>query len=260
MGSEGEVVDEIAALLDQCSPDELDNILKTIDGDVNNQPTDQSLETLVSSTQVVPPTGPPPPGGRRPAPVGLRRTEATNDRNPCEQEGEPMISMSEAKQLLDNHSATLMEEVRKKIPRLGEVRTAEGCVDIETLTQVLAMRDREVKELEVELAQLQTELSSKDRRVSDLSGELDMALREVRHRQLDLEFQQLKLEERIRSNAELEQRQKGLVMRVEEAGLNARHAALDIEMGCTAGAGAVRLQGSLPWTVRKSRPVAHAFA
>jgi len=261
MGSEGEVVDEIAALLDQCSPDELDNILKTIDGDLYAEPIGQSPETAASTPQVVPPTGPPPSGGRRPAPVGLRRTENTSESKSVEQEEEPMISMSEAKQLLDEHSANLMEEVRKTLPYLGAVRTMEGGVDMEMLTNVLAMRDQEVKELEAELAQLQTKLSSKDRRVFDLSGELDVALREVRHRQLDLEFQHLKLEERIRSNAELDQKQKGLLMRVEEAGLNARHAALDIEMGRTAsGASAVRLQGSLPWTVRKSRPVANAFA
>merc|ERR1711971_720783 len=83
-------------------------------------------------------------------------------------------------------------------------------VDMDTLTKVLVDRDREVKDLEVKLAGLQGELAEKDKRVAELGGELDIAVREVRHRQLDLEFQQLKLEERVRTNAELEQAQRVL--------------------------------------------------
>jgi len=88
--------------------------------------------------------------------------------------------------------------------------------------------------------------------VADLGGELDRTVREVRHKQLDLEFQQLKLEERVRCNAELEQSQRKLTQRVEEASLNSRHAALDVEM-CLATPRTLRAQGTLPWTVRKNR-------
>merc|ERR1712151_426320 len=156
--------------------------------------------------------------------------------------------------MLENHSSNMLVEVRKMLPYVGVASNAEGGVDMEMLTKVLTMRDQEVKELEAELASLQAELSAKDRRVADLGGELEVALREVRHRQLDLEFQQLKLEERVRNNTEMEQAQKSLVMRVDEAGLNARHAALDADMGRTM-AGTVRVQGSLPWTWRKTRPI-----
>lgn len=260
---DSQTVDEIAALLDQCSSEELENILATVSaGEDENmmEPSGQPPEPPVgSSPQVVPPSGPPPPsGGRRPAPAGLRRTEATNERTEsAEQEMEPSITMSEAKQLLNQHSVNLMAEVGKVLPYIGAV--TDGGVTVDTLTQILAMRDQQVKELETELGQLQAELAAKGRRVSDLTGELDMALREVRHKQLDVEFQQLKLEERIRGNAELELKQKGLLMRVEEAGMNAKHAALDVEMGrpvMGAGAARLQLQGSLSWMVRRNRPIA----
>merc|ERR1719293_314907 len=125
-------------------------------------------------------------------------------------------------------------------------------VDMDTLTKVLVERDREVKDLELKLAGLQGELAEKDKRVAELGGELDIAVREVRHRQLDLEFQQLKLEERIRSNAELEHAQRILTARAGEASLNARHAAIDLEM-CRSTPRSVRVQGTLPWTLRKNR-------
>merc|ERR1719261_1318496 len=92
-------------------------------------------------------------------------------------------------------------------------------MDMEALTTLLSQRDAEVQGLEAYLNDLQGELSMKDKRVRDLGSELDMAVKEVRHRQLDLEFQQLKLEERVRSNADLEQAQQALVDRVEEATL-----------------------------------------
>jgi chromosome segregation ATPase len=172
----------------------------------------------------------------------------------AQEEEEPKITLSEAKQLLDAHGNNMLDEVRKMLPYMGAAAGVEGSVDMDMLAKMLAMRDEEVKELEMQLRDLQAHLSSKDRRVADLTGELDMAMREVRHRQLDLEFQQLKLEERVRSNAELEQAQKSLMARVDEAGLNARHAALDADMGRSM-AGSMRLQGSLPWTYRKSRPI-----
>jgi len=73
-------------------------------------------------------------------------------------------------------------------------------------------------------------------------------MREVRHRQLDLEFQQLKLEERVRSNAELEQQQRHLAVCAEEASLSARHAAID---AAAMTPRSFRAQGQLPWVLRK---------
>merc|ERR1719336_2176087 len=96
--------------------------------------------------------------------------------------------------------------------------------DLGTLTRTLTERDNEVQALEKQLDELQEVLADKDRRVEELTGELDKTVREVRHKQLDLEFQQLKLEERVRSNSELEQAQRKLTAHVEEASLNARHA------------------------------------
>ncbi|CAJ1338993.1 unnamed protein product, partial [Effrenium voratum] len=103
------------------------------------------------------------------------------------------------------------------------------------------------------LAELQADLSAKDKKVSELGGELDVTMREVRHRQLDLEFQQLKLEEKVRNNAELEQAQRVLTARVEEATLQARHAALEADLGRYTPRGALHAQGTLPWTLRKGR-------
>jgi hypothetical protein len=75
----------------------------------------------------------------------------------------------------------------------------------------------------------------------------------VRHRQLDLEFQQLKLEERTRCNNDLEQAHRSLTARVEDANRDSRHAALDVDLGRTTPRSA-RVQGSLPWMLRKNRP------
>lgn len=139
-------------------------------------------------------------------------------------------------------------ETDKEIPKGAET------IDTAVLTQALMERDHEVKELEARLASLQEQLAVKDKRVGDLGVELDGTMREVRHRQLDLEFQQLKLEERVRSNAEMEQLQRNLTARVEEAGLTARHAALDVDISRNMNTPrAMRVQGSLPWTLRKNR-------
>lgn len=272
MASEGPIVDEIAGLLDQCSPDELANILQAIEGGdmgtpvpdmatpVDQLPAGESPPSALpapvadmspqSPTKVLPPAGPPPAGaGRRPVPQGVRR------QNVPEEEQE--VTLSEAKKLLDDHSSAVVSEVRKMVPYMGMSNIGGGeTLDLETLTKILSTRDDEVKELEERLNTTQAELSAKDRRVSDLGSELDLAIREVRHRQLDLEFQQLKLEETVRSNAGMEAAQKNLVARVEEVALHSRHAALDVDIGRTnmSMAGFGRVQGSLPWTVRKSRP------
>jgi len=282
MRSETPVVAEIASLLDQCSPDELANILQAIEGGgvLNgvDQIVSQELATRLPKEDInaaalgrapaadspsaqapaspVAPSGPAPSGNaRRPNPGVKRSIEASNP----EAAGEgPMVSMGDMKRLLAEHSNCVLSEVRKIMPGVGssQAGSADNLLDMETLTKVLAMRDREVKDLEARLSDMKTELSEKDKRVSNLSAELDSQIREVRHRQLDLEFQQLKLEERMRSNNELEQAQRHLNARVEEASLNARHAALDAEMSMKSPRSA-RVQGSLPWVLRKSRPVAN---
>merc|ERR1711959_788087 len=142
-----------------------------------------------------------------------------------------MGTLNEARKILDDHSAAVVSQVSCIAPYIGMSSCGAETLDLDTLTKVLAVRDEEVKELELRLSTVQAELCAKDRRAADLSGELDLAVREMRHRQLDLEFQQMKIEETVRSNAEMEQAQRTLAARVEEAGLNARHAALDIDMG-----------------------------
>lgn len=217
----------------------------------------------------VPPLSPPPGGaGRRRAPPGVRRLV---------EEGQEELTLEELKRVLAQHSAAVLAEIRRMLEGGGSPtlpappQEAGSAVDMGVLAHVLAERDHEVRALEARLEALQAELAVKDQHVAELGGELDATVREVRHKQLDLEFQQLKLEERIRGNAELEQTQRNLMVRVEEASLNARHAALDLEMarsgsasgaapeGFAAGAmspgvmtprGALRAQGSLPWTLR----------
>eukprot|EP00747_Dinoflagellata_sp_TGD_P193561 gnl/TRDRNA2_/TRDRNA2_59894_c0_seq1.p1 gnl/TRDRNA2_/TRDRNA2_59894_c0~~gnl/TRDRNA2_/TRDRNA2_59894_c0_seq1.p1 ORF type:complete len:376 (-),score=87.15 gnl/TRDRNA2_/TRDRNA2_59894_c0_seq1:414-1541(-) len=180
------------------------------------------------------------------------------------------LTSADMQRLLEEHKISVLSEVRKMVsssapapqaaattsgyPMPPAAGTMDG-FDLAVLTATLSDRDREVKALENRLAELQTHLSEKDKRVAELGVDLDTAVREVRHRQLDLEFQQLKLEERVRTNADLEQQQRNLTMRVEEASLNARHAALDADM-CRNTPRSVRVQGSLPWTLRKGKQAA----
>merc|ERR1712110_912459 len=125
--------------------------------------------------------------------------------------------------MMAEHNAGMLSEIQKLMPNVG---SGGDVVDMNTLAKTLSERDNELQALEAHLASLQAELASKDKRVAELGNDLESALREVRHRQLDLEFQQLKLEERVRSNAELEAQQRNLSARVEEANLNAKHAAI----------------------------------
>lgn len=280
MNSQEREADDIAGLLDQCSPDELANILAAIEGGLPLEPQEPQFpepqfpepqmitsETLVadssftdvalgscssptpSSPKVLPPAGPPPPAAnRRPVPAAVNRSSDVA-------EDQRLLTLSEARNLLENHSAAVATEVSKIVPCMAYPNNGgnnNNGIDLETLTKVLAARDEEVKDLEARLNNIQEELSTKDRRVADLGGELDLALREVRHRQLDLEFQQLKLDEMVRTNEDMEQAQKQLVSRVDQENLNARHAAIDMNLSRMV-TGFVRVQGSLPWTVRKSR-------
>lgn len=185
-------------------------------------------------------------------------------------DGASAITMDDLKHLLAEHSMGVMSEVQRMLPPApaayagalppaaaaldsgwATLPASEG-IDMAALTQALVDRDREVQRLEERLSGLQTELRTRDDRVSQLTEELDQTVREVRHRQLDLEFHQLKLEERVRANAELEQLQGVLSSRVEEASLSARHAALDMNMPPMTPR-SLRAQGSLPWALRKGR-------
>jgi len=238
LGVEGgaPVISEVSALLDQCSPEELENILAAIEGGDDSallaacqaegedfaKPLslqEEPIEKAATAPALEPvrPAAPPPPGnGKRPVPAGVKRVP----------EGES-VTVDDMQKMLDDQGAALMSEVRKM---MNPAQSSPSNMDMEALTMLLSQRDQEVQGLEAYLADLQGQLSTKDKRVQALGSELDMAVREVRHRQLDLEFQQLKLEERVRCNADLEQAQRALVDRVEEASLQARHHALEADM------------------------------
>lgn len=156
--------------------------------------------------------------------------------------------MDGVQRLLDEHGANVMAQIQQMLPAYNAAPEGDG-LEIAALTQALSERDREAQALEDRLNELQNELLAKDRCVAQLGGDLDATVREVRHKQLDLEFQQLKLEERVRSNAEFEQVQRSLAAQVADASLNARHAALDVDMGVSTPR-TIRAQGSLPWTLR----------
>lgn len=248
--------DEIADLLDQCSPEELANILATIENgglSTETPPMPTELPEVVPPLgeaprlDPVPPPAPPPGGGGRRAKRGSAKP-AENEEKSNE------LSVEQLKQMLNEHSAAVVADVQKMLPRDSSLPAAGAgdTLDLTSLAFALSERDKEVQALEAKLAGLQSELSAKDQRVAELGGELDAAVREVRHRQLDLEFQQLKLEERVRTNAELEQAKRSLTARVEEASLNARHAALDAEMGNMTPR-SLQAQGALPWVLRKSK-------
>lgn len=265
------VVDEIATLLDQCTSEELTNILNAIEGNApaatvlpaaappSAAPAQQALAPETAAAAQAPPlvpmlpTGPPPSNGRRPPRASPKK--ATHADGAGELPGAELpagvIPVEDLMRILEEHSASVIEEVQKILPTAG---TGAETIDMGVLAEALLERDREVQKLETRLAELQANLADKDRRVADLGCELDATVREVRHRQLDLELQQLKLEERVRSNAELEMVQRSLSMRVEEAALNARHAALDLDLSRSLSTPrGIRAQGALPWTLRKNR-------
>lgn len=186
----------------------------------------------------------PGPAGRRPQPAGASRQTAPA--------GEPApVSMGELKAMLADHSMSVLSEAQKMLAAADVPGRSEG-EDMGVLAGMLADRDDEVKQLEEQLAGLQAELATKDRRVADLCGELEPVLREVGHRQLDLEVQQQKLEERVRSNAELEQVQRSLATRLEEVSLSASHAVLDLQMSQTSP-GSFSACGAYPWALRQQR-------
>lgn len=288
---------EISQLLDKCTPEELRSILQELErGFPENEPVTAPMPAPAPmptpATQPIPPPAPPPappPGGaRRPAPLGVRRPAPAPSASETHHiaggaegcmpvEASTGITETELRAMLEQHSASLLDEVRKMIPPTWTDPTAPPvpalpapgpapmashssmsraglAMDAETLARMLVDRDSEVRALEKHLADLQSQLAAKDKRAVELGTELDSAVREVRHRQLDLELQQLKLEERVRSNAELEQAQRLLSARVAEASLQSRHAALDMETARSLSTPrSARIQGTLPWTLRKNK-------
>lgn len=150
--------------------------------------------------------------------------------------------------MLREHSAALLAEVRRFVPDAPTaaptalLAPCEDGIGAAALNKALKDRESEAVVLGARLKELRAALTAKDKRMESSSADLDATIREVRHRQLDLEFQQLKLEERVRANSELENSQRQLTAHVEEASLTARHAAIDID-ACRTFPRAVRVQG-----------------
>lgn len=255
---------EIAHLLNQCSPEELERILRELEsGDGTDgaegadcatpretppraastwsgpppspQPPPQrrvasTAATAASGSEVVyapvPPAAPPPAGGvRRPAPSVAKRHSAAPAPAPA-----PCAAGA---------SGGVVGP---------EVAALAAGVGTEALGQALAERDREAACLEARLAELHGTLAAKEQRANSLSTELEDVVRQVRHQKLDLEFQMLKLEERLRSNAEAELAQRACEARPQRS-------TEDLSLGMCRGLPAaspitMRLQGSLPWTLR----------
>lgn len=211
--------------------------------DCTSEPRDISVADTASRPQTqdvapvpVLPTGPAP--GRRAArrPPGGAMPPA-----PCALP-EPAVTQAELKQILEQHTATVLSEVQRLLPALAQ-QAGGSELDPSTLTDLLVQRDEEVRQLEEELRELQGILASKDQRVAQLDADLAVAVREKKHRQLDVEFQHVRLEERLRGNAELEASQRVILAQLEES------------WGASASPTHVhRLQGALPWTVRNKKP------
>lgn len=262
--------DEIASLLGQCSAEELSQILAQIGAERPERPPQLAPAPPAHLKAVAaPPSGPPPAHGKRPggrfvgpaSPTGGSQVPSAEQLVPT---GQVSFTLEDVQRMLADHSKAVLSEVRRVVAAAPPPLSAsaaplalhapgDGGVGAGVLAEVLGARDREVAELEARLEELTGQLGAKDQGVEALSADLDRTMREVRHRQLDLEFHQLKLEEKVRTNAEMEQVQRKLAAQVEDASLSARHAALDVET-CRTTPRAVRVQGSLPWTLRKNRP------
>jgi len=177
----------------------------------------------------------------------------------------PAVTLSQLRGLLQDYSANMLAEVHQLLLQPDSSPPSEApwasteTLDMQLLASTLVDRDRQVRQLEEQLAGLQAELAHKEQRVAHFDEELAEATRLLRHRQLDLELQQLRLEERVRSNAELEQAQRTLSTRVEEVHWSARHAAIDLQLAPMTPR-SLRAQGSLPWMMRKTRSPGAASA
>jgi len=125
------------------------------------------------------------------------------------------------------------------------------------MLESLHERDDQVSQLEARLAELRSAVATRDSHIMKLGVDLDATIREIRHGQLDLEFQRLKLEEQYRENHELEQSTLRLQASIEEKTFDATHAAIDFgrtfQGGPMGDPERLRMTGSLPWTLRRGR-------
>lgn len=246
---------DIASLMGQCSVEELNQILAQLEARPQATP-----PVHAPALPAAPPSGPPPTHGKRPQGNPRRVCQAPGvcaSYSAAAQGGQAQpLTHEDVQRMLADHSRTLLSEVRHIVAAgNGQPQAAlggGGNVDAGALSEVIGARDREVEALEAQLADLTGSLQAKDATVETLNADMEQALRDVRHRQLDLEFHQQRLEEKVRTNAEMEQVQRKLTAQVEDASLNARHAVLNVET-CRTPRG-TRMQGSSPWTVRKNRP------
>jgi len=273
-------VSEIAAMLDHCTPEELSGILRSIhSGSAAGEADEQRPGRRTGSPQRPPPMTPTPPSGpapassgrRPPPPSGRPGSSRGGHAQRLTYDGEAVlatgITMSEVQDTLrENVKGVLREVHHMKTSSASQVAPrpqGDDVLSVELLSKAFMERNSEMERLDSEYSAMRNELLVQDTFIAELSNELEMTLREVRHRRLDLELHQLKLEERIRSNAELEQIQRNMSTRIEELGVVARHAEL-AAASCSSScspSGVVRAQGSLPWTLRlmKQQPVQPAF-
>jgi len=273
-------VSEIEQLLEQCTPEELSSILENLSGGIplpaaappvlsasdfnctSAAPTQESLQLVPA-----PPQGPPPSSRPNPRHGKLVQAQPEDTAAPSAvavaaagSAGEPLMSMTDLRTVLAHHGEAVLGEVRRLVSASTTAAGVRGVApmeasggDVAFLAEVLRRRDDEVGQLEAQLQALQAQLAEKDEHVFNLRGQLDHTIREVRHRQLDLEFIQTKLEERMRVNVEAEAAQRVMASRIEELSLMAKHCAVDSET-CAASSGlSVHAQGALPWSVRKQR-------
>lgn len=198
-------IEEVARLLDQCTPEELSDILREIEGAStaslsfqNMPPTPpqakmweqqrpqelfaaatanpiqaDSLATVaptIAAAAASPPVpvapSAPPPGGRRPQLATLQPAAGT----PPSGQAVP-VTLNQLRGLLQDHGASVLTEVHQLLQQralslaggLAPPPSSEGTVDMTMIASTLVERDREVQQLEAQLAGLQAELARKDR-------------------------------------------------------------------------------------------------
>eukprot|EP00927_Polykrikos_kofoidii_P059751 TRINITY_DN54887_c0_g1_i1.p1 TRINITY_DN54887_c0_g1~~TRINITY_DN54887_c0_g1_i1.p1 ORF type:complete len:393 (-),score=51.34 TRINITY_DN54887_c0_g1_i1:90-1148(-) len=204
------------------------------------------------------PPAAPPPTARRPGPTLKPKTDVSES---CSAMSPHQFSEKEVETLLRSLSTTTSNEDPPKVsqtlqssplPQKADDFTTAEKAALFPIARLLSDRYRQEQELERHLAKLEELASVKEVRVSRINRDLETALREVRHHRLDVEFQQLKIEELLRSNAELEQSQCKPTCHVDALTLQAKHAAIDAEQ-CCATPRSVQVQGTLAWTLRKSK-------
>lgn len=269
-------------LMVRCSEHDLRLLLKILD-----DPTDEASGLVgdgmpaVQSEEPMRPAESPRPIGRfrRPAPVCARRAPSMD--NPAPLAGAVGFTVDDVKRLLEQHGANLLAEVRRLMPEAwkaepsGKTQTSilmhSPDVDVEVLGRSLADQDREIKVLEERVAELQAQLDAKDGKAVEVDNALEHAVRDTRHRQVDLEIRERSLAGQQRGNAEVERTQRPQAYfddpRVmPQAGLRTTNSAgtglccADVSALGGDGAGGagmtalfVHAQGTPPWVLRKSR-------